>query len=196
MGETKAWEAAHPSIERRRRLRRRSTTVLRSRCGFAANGRYGRRPTASKPEPEFVRRIHSPECGAAGSCRCRSQSSRLARRRAIILRFRPVPRVLKQQIQLQQSGNRTSVRRPAGVDFAPNVDALRAAPTTVVIGVGEESGGPEDGHIAARAAYSTAALLGSEPIVFPGGHSGFLGGEFGQTGKPTEFAESLRKVLG
>jgi len=31
--------------------------------------------------------------------------------------------------------------------------------------------------------------------VFPSGHSGFLGGEFGQTGKPVEFAAKLREVL-
>lgn len=86
--------------------------------------------------------------------------------------------------------------RGGGVDFVPDVQSLGAAATRVIIGVGEESGGPEDGHIAARAAFATAALLGSEATVFPGGHSGFLGGEFGQTGKPTEFADTLRKVLG
>lgn len=34
----------------------------------------------------------------------------------------------------------------------------------------------------------------SEPTV-PGGHAGFLGGECGQTGKPDEFAATLRRVL-
>jgi hypothetical protein len=29
----------------------------------------------------------------------------------------------------------------------------------------------------------------------PGGHGGFLGGEYGQTGKPDEFATKLRDVL-
>jgi hypothetical protein len=110
---------------------------------------------------------------------------------------RPAPDPAQFGLPTEDDGTRDdalmSNMRGGGVDFAPDVDALRAAPTTVVIGVGEESGGSEDGHIAARAAYSTAALLGSEPIVFPGGHSGFLGGEFGQMGKPTEFAETLRK---
>lgn len=86
--------------------------------------------------------------------------------------------------------------RGGGVDFVPDVDAIGAAPTRVVIGVGEESGGPDDGHIAARAAHKAAALLGLKPVIFPGGHSGFLGGEFGQMGKPTEFAATLRTVLG
>ncbi|AMY53657.1 alpha/beta fold hydrolase [Rhodococcoides fascians] len=112
---------------------------------------------------------------------------------------RPAPDPAQFGLSAEDDGTRDdalmSNMRGGGVDFAPDVDAVRAAPTTVVIGVGEESGGPEDGHIAARAAYSTASTLGSEPIVFPGGHSGFLGGEFGQMGKPTEFAEKLRKVL-
>jgi len=77
----------------------------------------------------------------------------------------------------------------------PSVEALRAAPTRIVIAVGEESGGPEHGEIAGRAAYAVAAALGQEAVVFPGGHSGFLGGEFGQTGKPREFAARLREVL-
>jgi len=37
--------------------------------------------------------------------------------------------------------------------------------------------------------------LGITPVVFPGGHAGFLGGEYGQTGKPDEFAARLRDVL-
>ena len=61
--------------------------------------------------------------------------------------------------------------------------------------MGEESGGPEDGEIAGRAAYAVARELGVEPVVFPGGHNGFLGGEYGQTGKPEEFAAALRAVL-
>ena len=85
--------------------------------------------------------------------------------------------------------------RGGGVTRVPDLDAVRDAPTRVVVGVGEESGGPEDGEIAGRAAHAVAAALGQEPVVFPGGHNGFLGGEFGQTGKPDEFAQRLREVL-
>ena len=85
--------------------------------------------------------------------------------------------------------------RGEGCTRVPDLDAIRNAPTTVVIGVGEESGGPEDGEIAGRAAYAVARELGLEPVVFPGGHNGFLGGEYGQTGKPEEFAATLRSVL-
>ena len=37
---------------------------------------------------------------------------------------------------------------------------------------------------------------GREAVVFPSGHGGFLGGEYGQSGKPDEFAAKLREVLG
>ncbi|MBC2933691.1 alpha/beta fold hydrolase [Nocardioides sp. zg-1228] len=85
--------------------------------------------------------------------------------------------------------------RGGGVISVPDLDAVRAAPTRVVVGVGEESGGPDDGEIAGRAAHAVARALGQEPVVFPGGHNGFLGGEFGQTGAPDEFAARLREVL-
>jgi hypothetical protein len=32
-------------------------------------------------------------------------------------------------------------------------------------------------------------------VAFPGGHGGFLGGEYGQTGEPDAFAATLRAVL-
>lgn len=72
-----------------------------------------------------------------------------------------------------------------------DVAALRSAPTRIVVAVGEESGG----EMAARSGRAIAGLLGLEPVVFPSNHGGFLGGEFGQTGKPTEFAAALRAVL-
>ena len=85
--------------------------------------------------------------------------------------------------------------RGEGCTRVPDLGAIRDASTTVVIGVGEESGGPEDGEIAGRAGYAVARELGIEPVVFPGGHNGFLGGEYGQMGKPEEFAATLRTVL-
>lgn len=74
---------------------------------------------------------------------------------------------------------------------AHDVAALRAAATRIVIAVGEESGG----EMAARSGRALAAQLGLEPVVFPSGHGGFLGGEYGQTGKPAEFAAALRAAL-
>jgi hypothetical protein len=85
--------------------------------------------------------------------------------------------------------------RGEGCTRVPDLAAIREASTTVVVGVGEESGGPTDGEIAGRAGYAVARELGVEPVVFPGGHNGFLGGEYGQSGKPDEFAARLREVL-
>ncbi|WP_433832768.1 alpha/beta fold hydrolase [Actinoplanes sp. CA-015351] len=76
-------------------------------------------------------------------------------------------------------------------DYVPDAVALAAAPTRIVIAVGEESAGT----YTARTAQGTAALLGQEPTVFPSHHGGFLGGEFGYAGKPKEFAAKLREVL-
>ncbi len=86
--------------------------------------------------------------------------------------------------------------RGEGAVRVPDLAAVRAASTRVLVGVGEESGGPEDGEIAGRSAYAVAEALGQDPVVFPGGHNGFLGGEFGQTGKPEEFGARLLEVLG
>ena len=69
--------------------------------------------------------------------------------------------------------------------------ALRAAPTRVIVAVGEESGQ----MVAGRAAVAVAGRLGTTPVTFPGGHDGFLGGEYGSTGKPDAFAAALREVL-
>ena len=75
--------------------------------------------------------------------------------------------------------------------YQHDFDALRAAPTRVVIGVGTESGP----MLAGRAAVAVAERLGTAPVTFPGGHDGFLGGEYGQTGKPDAFAATLREIL-
>lgn len=75
--------------------------------------------------------------------------------------------------------------------YEPDFDALRRAPTRIVIGVGEAS----DGELAHRGGEAVARRLGIAPTVFPGDHGGFLGGEYGQTGQPDAFAAKLREVL-
>jgi pimeloyl-ACP methyl ester carboxylesterase len=75
--------------------------------------------------------------------------------------------------------------------YRPDVDALAAAPTRVVIAVGEES----EGTFTGRTAVATAELLGQQATVFPSHHGGFLGGEFGYAGQPEPFARKLRDVL-
>jgi pimeloyl-ACP methyl ester carboxylesterase len=75
--------------------------------------------------------------------------------------------------------------------YRPDVDALAAAPTRVVVAVGEESLDTFTG----RAAAAAAELLGQQATVFPSHHGGFLGGEFGYAGQPEAFARKLREVL-
>src|SRR6266567_1010946 len=75
--------------------------------------------------------------------------------------------------------------------YSPDVDKLAAAPTRVVIAVGEESLGTFTG----RTSVATAELLAQQATVFPSHHGGFLGGEFGYAGQPEAFARKLRDVL-
>ena len=75
--------------------------------------------------------------------------------------------------------------------YEPDFDALQAASTRIVIAAGAES----DGEMAHRGAIAVAERLGTEPVIFPSNHGGFLGGEYGQTGDPDAFAVKLREVL-
>jgi hypothetical protein len=79
----------------------------------------------------------------------------------------------------------------AVTDYRPDADRLAAAPTRIVVAVGEESAGT----YTARTALGTAALLGQDVTVFPSHHGGFIGGEFGYVGQPEAFARKLREVL-
>jgi pimeloyl-ACP methyl ester carboxylesterase len=79
--------------------------------------------------------------------------------------------------------------------YEPQWDALRASGTRIVLAAGAESGGASDGEMAARGAFAVAERLGPAPVIFPSGHGGFLGGEYGQMGEPDAFAAKLREVL-
>jgi len=68
--------------------------------------------------------------------------------------------------------------------WQPDAAALRAAPTRIVIGIGDES----VGELCDRSSTALAAALGIEPTMFPGGHIGFVE-------DPDGFATRLRAVL-
>lgn len=72
-----------------------------------------------------------------------------------------------------------------------DVAVLHAASTRIVVGVGRMS----SGTLAHRAGTHLAERLGVTPVTFPGGHDGFLGGEYGGMGEPAAFATKLREVL-
>ena len=107
----------------------------------------------------------------------------------------PAPDPARFGMPIEDDGSRDdpllSDRSWAVSSYRPDVDALAAAPTRVVIAVGEESLGTFTG----RTAVATAELLGRQAAVFPSHHGGFLGGEFGYAGQPEAFAHRLRDVL-
>jgi pimeloyl-ACP methyl ester carboxylesterase len=75
--------------------------------------------------------------------------------------------------------------------YQPDFDALRTAPTRIVMAAGTDS----EGELAHRGAIAVAERLGTAPVMFPSGHGGFLGDEYGQPGAPEAFASTLREVL-
>ena len=68
--------------------------------------------------------------------------------------------------------------------YRHDFSALRAVPARIVLGVGAQSGQ----MLAGRAAVAVAERLGSTPVIFPGGHDGFLT-------DPGAFAGVLRTAL-
>jgi len=77
------------------------------------------------------------------------------------------------------------------VAYQVRPDALAQARARVVIAAGEESRAQMPG----RAAAELARLLGSELVVFPSHHGGFVGGDGPYAGQPDAFAARLREVL-
>lgn len=69
--------------------------------------------------------------------------------------------------------------------YLPDIEAMKAGQTRVVIGIGVES----RNLLTYNTSTKLAELLGSTPAEFPGDHGGFMGA-------PIEFADTLRKVLG
>ena len=68
--------------------------------------------------------------------------------------------------------------------YIPDVEAFRAGPARIVIGVGERSAG----QLAGRTALALAERLGAKPVVFPGDHNGY-------GIDPIAFAEILHATL-
>ena len=68
--------------------------------------------------------------------------------------------------------------------WLPDLDVLRATPVNLIIGIGETSAG----QMCDRASRALAAALKLEPVLFPGGHGGFME-------NPAKFADRLREVI-
>jgi len=107
----------------------------------------------------------------------------------------PAPDPAQFGMPAQDDGSRDdpllSDRSSAVTSYRPDFEALAAAPTRIVIGVGEESMGTFTG----RTSVATAERLGQQATVFPSHHGGFVGGDSPYAGQPEAFARTLRGVL-
>ncbi|MCI0583622.1 MAG: alpha/beta hydrolase [Chloroflexi bacterium] len=107
----------------------------------------------------------------------------------------PVPDPAMFGMSAEDDGTRNDIMLGKGVvtipTYEPDYDALRAASTRVILAAGAES----TGEMANRGAHAVAERLGTEPVIFPSHHGGFLGGEYGWAGEPDAFAAKLREVL-
>ena len=76
-------------------------------------------------------------------------------------------------------------------DYRLDFDALQAASTRIVLAYGDES----EGIFTGRTTLAIADKLGTQPVLFPGGHGGFAGEDGAWPGKATDFAVTLHRVL-
>jgi pimeloyl-ACP methyl ester carboxylesterase len=107
----------------------------------------------------------------------------------------PAPDPAQFGMPTEDDGNRTDVMLYQNIinttHYQPDFDALRGAATDIVMAAGTES----QGTMACRGAYAVAEELGTEVVVFPSHHGGFLGGEYGWGGEPEAFAMKLHDVI-
>jgi pimeloyl-ACP methyl ester carboxylesterase len=75
--------------------------------------------------------------------------------------------------------------------FEPDLDALRGSSVRLVPAVGEN----DAATLARRGGLALAAALGTEAVVFPGDHGGFVRNEWSPNNDPAAFAAKLRDVL-
>lgn len=75
--------------------------------------------------------------------------------------------------------------------YHPDADALHATGVRIVPAIGAEG----EGTMARRGGEALAALLGVEPVIFPGDHGGFTISEWSPHNDPAAFASQLREVL-
>jgi len=108
---------------------------------------------------------------------------------------RPMPAPTDFGLPAEDDGSRNDVLVGQNIitctHYTHDFDALRAASTRIVVGVGAES----EGELAHRAGLAVAERLGTAAVTFPSHHGGFLGDEYGQGGDPDGFAATLRRVL-
>ncbi len=76
-------------------------------------------------------------------------------------------------------------------DYHLDAEVLDQSPTRIVVAAGIES----RNQVPGRAAAEVAKALGTDLVIFPSHHGGFVGGDSGYAGQPEAFAAKLREVL-
>lgn len=106
---------------------------------------------------------------------------------------RPLPEAAAYGMPSEDDGTRTDPLLSGASDpvtaFRPDIEALRAVTTRLVIAAGEQSAGTLTG----RTATALAEALGLPVTAFPSHHGGFTDPSHG--GDPAAFAPRLREVL-
>ena len=107
----------------------------------------------------------------------------------------PAPDPARFGLPTEDDGSRDDLllsRNLAMPAYLPDAAALHASGVRIVPAVGAVG----KGTIAHRGGEALAALLGVEPVVFPGDHGGFAASEWSPHNDPAAFAQKLRDVLG
>lgn len=108
---------------------------------------------------------------------------------------RPVPDPVAFGLPVDDDGSRDDVLLSGASDpitaYRPDVVALTAAPTRIVVAAGVES----EGLMTGRSSVATAEALGQQVAIFPSHHGGFVGGDSTWAGQPEAFAARLHEVL-
>jgi pimeloyl-ACP methyl ester carboxylesterase len=106
----------------------------------------------------------------------------------------PAPDPAQFGLPAQDDGSRDNLllsRQLAMPPFEPDAEALRTSAVHIVPAIGAEG----KGTMAYRGGEALAELLGLEPVVFPGDHSGFAASEWSAGNDPEAFAQRLRELL-
>jgi hypothetical protein len=108
---------------------------------------------------------------------------------------RPAPEPAQFGLPSEDDGSRHDLLLSGNLampPFEPDAKALRASSVRIVPAIGALG----EGELGRRGGEAVARLLGVEPVIFPGDHTGFAANEWSPDNDPAAFAAKLREVLG
>jgi pimeloyl-ACP methyl ester carboxylesterase len=107
---------------------------------------------------------------------------------------RPAPDPAQFGLPTEDDGSRDDLLLSGNLampPFEPDASALRASPVRIVPAIGALG----EGGLARRGGEAVAALLGVEPVAFPGDHGGFAASSWSPGNDPAAFAAKLCEIL-